>query len=201
MASAIRQRSEDEKHCHNISSISKCATSVDEPGVICLANQSGARVPAADGTLTDWKSLRFCECRTMTGNHAKRELACLQAARRPISLLLLGRDRDHHSSKEGWLKPGLKGCSERFHLRIVRERYGRASTDSGADLPLHHLISGGLGIIGTSYEIENDAIVPAQQNVDTEERLARLREFVGKLPPSRTRSAAQTDRVCMYDMD
>lgn len=38
---------------------------------------------------------------------------------------------------------------------------------------------GGLSMIGTSYEIEQDAIVPAQQNVDTEERLARLRELVG----------------------
>lgn len=34
-------------------------------------------------------------------------------------------------------------------------------------------------IIGTSYEIKNDAIVAAQKNVDTEERLARLKKLVG----------------------
>lgn len=96
----------------------------------------------------------------------------------------MGRDRPRPPTKKDGYRPDKQGIASASISALFSERYGKASADGGADLPLHNSLSGGFSIIGTSYEIEDEAIVAAQKNVDTEERLARLRKLVGKLPPS-----------------
>lgn len=103
-----------------------------------------------------WKSFFFCDSKTMTGNHAKRELACLQSrawgtigCTKAVSLLLLA---EIETPQKNDYKLGVANPS--ISALLV------ASADGGTDLPLRHLLSDSLGT-GTLYEIENDAIVAA----------------------------------------
>ena len=64
------------------------------------------------------------------------------------------------TKKDGY-RPDKQGVASASISALFSERYGKASADGGADLPLHNSLSGGLSIIGTSYEIEDDAIFAA----------------------------------------